>query len=136
MEKERRHTDKHPAALCSARPREGRQAGKRMLGTGGRVRDVVAALLARPDEIMLEIGAGGELMVARLRVVIAATLLVLPVANALGGGSVKDTLIGLGGAIVVNIFAHLWLRSPGAAGCSAGCRSRPPRSMSPPRRCC
>ena len=42
-----------------------------MLGTGGRVRDVVAALLARPDEIMLEIGAGGELMVARLRVVIA-----------------------------------------------------------------
>lgn len=80
-----------------------------MLGTGGRIRDVVAALLARPDEIMLEIGAGGELMVARLRVVIAALLLVLPLANVLGGGSVKDTLIGLGGALVVNIFAHLWL---------------------------
>ncbi|MDI9237366.1 GGDEF domain-containing protein [Lysobacter sp. LF1] len=80
-----------------------------MLGTGGRVRDVIAALLARPDEIMLEIGAGGELMVARLRVVIAAMLLVLPVANALGGGSVKDTMIGLAGAILVNVFAHLWL---------------------------
>ena len=80
-----------------------------MLGTGGRIRDVVAALLARPDEIMLEIGAGGELMVARLRVVIAALLLVLPLANVLGGGSVKDTLIGLGGALIVNIFAHLWL---------------------------
>ena len=80
-----------------------------MLGTGGRVRDVMAALLARPDEIMLEIGAGGELMVARLRVVIAALLLVLPLANVLGGGSVKDTLIGLGGALIVNIFAHLWL---------------------------
>ena len=83
--------------------------GDGMLGTGGRVRDVIAALLARPDEIMLEIGAGGELMVARLRVVIAALLLVLPVANALGGGSVQDTMVGLGGAIVVNIFAHLWL---------------------------
>ncbi|HZX78402.1 GGDEF domain-containing protein [Lysobacter sp.] len=69
----------------------------------------MAALLARPDEIMLEIGAGGELMVARLRVVIAALLLVLPLANVLGGGSVKDTLIGLGGALIVNIFAHLWL---------------------------
>ena len=80
-----------------------------MLGTGGRVRDVMAALLARPDEIMLEIGAGGELMVARLRVVIAALLLVLPLANVLGGGAVKDTLIGLGGALIVNIFAHLWL---------------------------
>lgn len=80
-----------------------------MLGTGGRVRDVMAALLARPDEIMLEIGAGGELMVARLRVVIAALLLVLPLANVLGGGTVKDTLIGLGGALVVNVFAHLWL---------------------------
>ena len=80
-----------------------------MLGTGGRVRDVMAALLARPDEIMLEIGAGGELMVARLRVVIAALLLVLPLANVLGGGTVKDTLIGLGGALIVNIFAHLWL---------------------------
>lgn len=80
-----------------------------MLGTGGRVRDVMAALLARPDEIMLEIGAGGELMVARLRVVIAALLLVLPLANVLGGGSVKDTMIGLGGALIVNVFAHLWL---------------------------
>ncbi len=87
-----------------------------MLGTGGRVRDVIAALLARPDEIMLEIGAGGELMVARLRVVIAAMLLVLPVANALGGGSVKDTMIGLSGAIVINIFAHLWLTLAQMAG--------------------
>ena len=112
------------AALCSARLLGVRARGNGMLGTGGRVRDVVAALLARPDEIMLEIGAGGELMVARLRVVIAAMLLVLPVANALGGGSVNDTLIGLGGAVVVNIFAAGLAGAGAAAGAvSAGCPS-------------
>ncbi|MGO4223019.1 GGDEF domain-containing protein [Lysobacter sp. TAF61] len=77
--------------------------------TGGRIREVVAKLLARPDEIMLEIGAGGELLVARLRAALAAMLLLLPLANALGGGGIKETMIGLGGALVVNIFAQLWL---------------------------
>ncbi|MBO7941811.1 hypothetical protein JTP77_038840, partial [Streptomyces sp. S9] len=67
-------------------------------GVGGRMRSVLVALLSRPDEIMLEIGAGGELLVARLRAVLAAMLLLLPLFNALGGGSVKETLIGLGGA--------------------------------------
>ena len=33
------------------------------------VREKVASLLGRPDEVLLEIGAGGELLVARLRVV-------------------------------------------------------------------
>lgn len=77
--------------------------------TGGRIREVVAALLARPDEIMLEIGAGGELLVARLRAALAAMLLLLPLANALGGGGINETMIGLGGALFVNIFAQLWL---------------------------
>ncbi|MGQ4584349.1 diguanylate cyclase domain-containing protein [Lysobacter sp. F60174L2] len=74
------------------------------------VREKVASLLGRPDEVLLEIGAGGELLVARLRVVIAALLLLLPLANALTGGSVRETLIGLGGAIVVNLFAQIWLQ--------------------------
>jgi diguanylate cyclase (GGDEF)-like protein len=77
--------------------------------TGGRIREVVASLLARPDEIMLEIGAGGELLVARLRAALAAMLLLLPLANALGGGGINETMIGLGGALVVNVFAQVWL---------------------------
>lgn len=77
--------------------------------SGGRLRDIAVALLSRPDEIMLEVGAGGELLVARLRAVLAAMLLLLPLANALGGGSVKETMIGLGGALFVNVFAQLWL---------------------------
>lgn len=71
--------------------------------------DVARALLARPDEVMLETGAGGELVVARLRQVLAALLLALPLVNALGGGGVQETMIGLGGAVFVNAFALLWL---------------------------
>jgi len=78
-------------------------------GVGGRIRSVLVALLLRPDEIMLEIGAGGELLVARLRAVLAAMLLLLPLLNAFGGGSVKETMIGLGGAIFVNVFSQLAL---------------------------
>ena len=80
-----------------------RQAHRRTPG------EVVAALLARPDEIMLEVGAGGELLVARLRAVIAALLLLLPLSNALGGGSIDETLIGLAGVVFINLFAQTWL---------------------------
>jgi diguanylate cyclase (GGDEF)-like protein len=78
--------------------------------TAGRhYRDIVQQLLSRPDEVMLEIGAGGELLVARLRVVIAALLLLLPLANATTGGQFSETLIGLAGAVFVNVFAQVWL---------------------------
>ena len=80
-----------------------------MRGFGKFLRDIADAMLARPDEVMLEVGAGGELLVARLRVVVAAMLLLLPLANGLTGGSVNETLIGLGGAIFVNVFAQVWL---------------------------
>ena len=80
-----------------------RQAHRRTPG------EVGAALLARPDEIMLEVGAGGELLVARLRAVIAGLLLLLPLSNALGGGSIDETLIGLAGVVFINLFAQTWL---------------------------
>lgn len=73
-------------------------------------RDAVSTLLERPDEILLEVGAGGELLTARIRVVIAALLLLLPLVNALTGGSLRETLIGLAGAVLVNVFAQVWLQ--------------------------
>ena len=76
---------------------------------GRHLSDIVATLLSRPDEVMLEVGAGGELLVARLRVVIAAMLLLLPLANAMTGGQMNETLIGLAGAVFVNLFAQVWL---------------------------
>ncbi|MBF6022523.1 GGDEF domain-containing protein [Lysobacter niastensis] len=75
----------------------------------GKLREIATALMVRPDEILLEAGAGGELLVARLRAVIAVLLLLLPLINAAGGGGVRETLIGLGGAVLVNVFAQVWL---------------------------
>ena len=86
-----------------------RAPGELMGASGQKIRDITTALLSRPDEIMLEVGAGGELLVARLRVVVAALLLLLPLANALTGGTVAETMIGLAGAVFVNIFAQVWL---------------------------
>ncbi|MFD0739266.1 diguanylate cyclase domain-containing protein [Lysobacter koreensis] len=80
-----------------------------MLSESRKISDIVAALLSRPDEIMLEVGASGELLVARLRAVIAALLLLLPLAHALGGGSVRETMAWLLGAVLVNLFAQVWL---------------------------
>ncbi len=74
-------------------------------GIGG----IVAALVERPDELMLELGAGGELLVARIRVMLSALVLLLPLANAMGGGSVTETVVGLAGAVFVNIAAQVWL---------------------------
>lgn len=73
------------------------------------IREFGAALLARPDEMMLEIGATGELLVARIRVVVAGLLLLLPLVNNLTGGTVTETLIGLAGAVFVNVIAQVWL---------------------------
>jgi diguanylate cyclase (GGDEF)-like protein len=73
------------------------------------IRDTLRLLFAQPDEVMLEVGSGGELIAARLRAVIALMLLLLPLINAAGGGSVRETMIGLGGAVFVNIFAQIWL---------------------------
>ncbi|MDQ3228835.1 MAG: GGDEF domain-containing protein [Pseudomonadota bacterium] len=80
-----------------------------MRAIGKTISDVVTSLVSRPDEIMLEVGAGGELLVARLRVFIAALLLLLPLLNAIGGGSINETMIGLAGAIFVIITAQVWL---------------------------
>jgi two-component system, cell cycle response regulator len=72
--------------------------------------DLSRGLRERPDEIMLEIGAGGELLVARIRVVASALLLLLPTTNLLLGGSIYETFSGATGAIGVFLLSLLWLR--------------------------
>lgn len=80
-----------------------------MGASGERYRDIATSLLGRPDEVMLEVGASGELLVARMRVALAALLLLLPLLNALYGGTIDETMIGLAGAVSVNVFAQVWL---------------------------
>lgn len=74
------------------------------------IRELIRTLLSRPDEIMLELGAGGELLVARLRALLSALVLLLPLIGVVaGGGSTTEALIGLGAAVFINLFAQIWL---------------------------
>ena len=70
---------------------------------------VLATLFGRPDEVMLELGAGGELLVAKVRALLSLLVLVLPLAAALGGAATSRTLVGLGAAVFVNVMAQVWL---------------------------
>jgi diguanylate cyclase (GGDEF)-like protein len=80
-----------------------------MRDTRHRLGELWTQLLARPDEVMLELGAGGELLVARIRAVLSALILLLPLIAAAGGSSTQEVLIGLGAAVFVNAMAQVWL---------------------------
>jgi len=71
--------------------------------------DLVNSLRERPDEIVLEVGAGGELLVARLRVAVAFLLILLPLLNYLTGGTVMESTAGLVGAGLIMLFSQVWL---------------------------
>ena len=73
------------------------------------LRELYARALARPDELMLQVGADGELLVARVRALLSALILLLPLVHGLSGGKTSEMLIGLGAAVVVNIAAQIWL---------------------------
>lgn len=73
------------------------------------ISDLAAALRERPDDILLEVGAGGELLVARLRMGIAALLVLLPLLNFATGGSAYESAAGLAGAGLVLMLSQLWL---------------------------
>jgi diguanylate cyclase (GGDEF)-like protein len=77
--------------------------------TGDWWRELLRTLLSRPDEIMLDLGAGGELLVARVRALLSALILLLPLVAGLAGGSATEVMIGLGGAVFINICAQIWL---------------------------
>lgn len=73
------------------------------------LRELISTLRERPDEIVLDVGAGGELLVARFRLGATLLLLLLPVINYLGGGSVGESLSGFVGAGAGALLAWLWL---------------------------
>lgn len=76
---------------------------------GESVGDLLGRLLMRPDEVMLEVGAGGELLVARVRALLSALVLLLPLINALGGAAMTEVVVGLGIAVFLNVMAQVWL---------------------------
>lgn len=73
------------------------------------LRDLSTRTWARPDEFMLQFGAGGELLVARVRALLSAAVLLLPLVHGVTGGRASEMLIGLAAAVFVNVMAQLWL---------------------------
>jgi two-component system cell cycle response regulator len=72
-------------------------------------RELLSRAWTRPDELMLQFGAGGELLVARVRAVLSALILLLPLLHAASGGDSIELMIGLGAAVLVNVMAQVWL---------------------------
>jgi diguanylate cyclase (GGDEF)-like protein len=72
-------------------------------------RDFWRRLQSRPDALMLELGAGGELLVARLRAVLSLAMLLLPLINLLTGGKYSETMIGLSGVVLAIVMSQAWL---------------------------
>lgn len=73
------------------------------------LRELFTRAWARPDELMLQFGAGGELLVARVRALLSALILLMPLLHAATGGGTAELLIGLGAAVFINIMAQVWL---------------------------
>ena len=73
------------------------------------LRDFWQRLLTRPDALMLELGAGGELLVSQMRTLLSMLLLLLPLINVLGGGKLEESMIGLAGAVFALIMSLVWL---------------------------
>ncbi|GAB2496842.1 GGDEF domain-containing protein [Arenimonas alkanexedens] len=74
------------------------------------INDLSASLREPPDEILLEVGAGGELLVAHLRVGVASLLLLLPLVNLMTGGTLHESIAGLAGAGLALALSLLWRR--------------------------
>jgi two-component system, cell cycle response regulator len=70
---------------------------------------IMDALKHRPDPLMLEIGAGGEWLIAKIRLFCAALLMLLPITNAFFTGMNYESIAGLTGASSVLLFSALWL---------------------------
>ena len=72
-------------------------------------RELSSTVRDRPDEIVLDIGAGGELLVARIRVTAVLLLMLMPLINLLSGGGLSDSIAGFAGTGLGLLLAWLWL---------------------------
>lgn len=80
-----------------------------MSSLGETLNDVARSLTQRPDEIMLDVGAGGERVIAGLRIALILVLMLLPVANHFGDGSLEESIAGFTGASLALVISLAWL---------------------------
>ena len=62
-----------------------------------------------PDDVLLELGADGEVMLARLRVLLSTLFIVLPIINFYTGGGSYESLIGITGVGLAMLLSQIWL---------------------------
>ena len=101
----------HRRGYASIRAAQGNVVHRRLQSLSG----LIGSLLERPDELMLELGAGGEQLVARVRALLSALSLLLPLVAAISGAKNSEVFIGLAAAVFINVMAQVWLalaRSP------------------------
>jgi diguanylate cyclase (GGDEF)-like protein len=67
------------------------------------------ALKQPRDETLLELGADGEVLLARLRLVIASLLMLLPAINYFSGGSGYESIVGIAGVGLAVALSQVWL---------------------------
>jgi diguanylate cyclase (GGDEF)-like protein len=80
-----------------------------MHGNDGGIRHTLQRLMSPPDEFMRVLGASGERLVARVRVLLAVLALPLPLVAAASGSGSGRILAYLGTVVVANAVALLWL---------------------------
>jgi diguanylate cyclase (GGDEF)-like protein len=71
--------------------------------------DLWHALRQPRDETLLELGADGEVLLARLRLVIASLLMLLPAINYFGGGGGFESIAGIAGVGLAILLSQVWL---------------------------
>lgn len=71
--------------------------------------DLLQSLREPRDEILLELGADGEVLLARLRLLIAVLLILLPAINYYSGGGPYESLVGLTGVGLAVLLSQIWL---------------------------
>src|SRR5690606_14685201 len=87
----------------------GRPGDTTMHANGGGIGDTLRRMLAPPDEVMRELGARGERLVARARLLACVLALPLPLLAAASGWGMGWILASLAGTVLANAMALLWL---------------------------
>ncbi len=73
------------------------------------LQDLRRSLSDAPDELMLEVGAGGEMLLARLRLLIAVGMIAMPAINYWGTRDAYESLAGFSGVGLVLLLSQVWL---------------------------
>jgi len=67
------------------------------------------SLREAPDDILLELGADGEVLLARFRLMLSTLLIALPLINFYTGGGSYESMIGLSGVGIAMLLSQVWL---------------------------